>query len=161
MIDGINFYFDKTYYGKGTFECNVFLFTFGLIIIAFFSVGELFITHMLYISKGVTTIEDKSENLFDQLKKNGNDDRAHLERMYETLGTSTCKWMYPSVRKFNVYEGFVKLHEGKTYEEFINEHRQANLKSFNPEFQFMEGRSEMSVSDNNYSNLYDSIKEPI
>ena len=49
MIDGINFYFDKTYYGKGTFECNVFLFTFGLIIIAFFSVGELFITHMLYI----------------------------------------------------------------------------------------------------------------
>ena len=48
---------------------NVFLFTFGLIIIAFFSVGELFITHILYISKGVTTIEDKSENLFDQLKK--------------------------------------------------------------------------------------------
>lgn len=155
MIDGLNFYFDKTHYGKSSLECNLFVITFIIVIISFFSVGELLVTHLLYISKGVTTIEDKSESLYDQLLKRKNDDLSQ-NRMYETLGSSIWSWFSPKVMNFEVYDGYIWLNS-KSYEEYINERRQEYLKTLhNSEFNY----EKLEISLNN-NNLYDSIREPI
>ncbi len=98
MIDGISFYLDKMNYGIETINCKVFLFTFVLIIIAFISVGELLITHLLFILKGVTTIEDKSRNMMDQIVGKDNPDKPDVGFMYqmmEIFGRNCCKWFMP------------------------------------------------------------------
>ncbi len=162
MIDGLGFYFDSSYYGRGTYQCNIFLLTFVIIVIAFLSVGELFVTHLLYIMKGVTTIEDKSQNFFDQLVKSQNGSRGISDHIDEAMGSSACNWFYPSRKSFSVYDGYAWLN-GKSYEEFINERRMAYLKSLDgdvPIYSFID-KSDISFSENNYSNFNDSIRGPL
>jgi hypothetical protein len=55
MIDGVKFYF--TTYGWGNISCKVFTISFLILILLFVSIFELFCSHMVYISRGATTIE--------------------------------------------------------------------------------------------------------
>jgi hypothetical protein len=96
MLDGISFYLDNNNYGLSTIECKVFLFTLIILLIGFGSVGELFITHLLYVAKGVTTIEDKSKSMMDQLINHANVNKGFLESMKEIFGNNACGWMLPT-----------------------------------------------------------------
>jgi hypothetical protein len=159
MADGLGFYLDHNHYGFGTSHCNIFIITLVLVLVAFFSVGELLVTHLLFIAKGVSTIEDKSENMFDQLIKNQNSTKGFLYHMNEIIGGNLCSWFNPNVRKFKVYEGYIWLH-GKTYEEFLNDRRDVYLKTLESGFQYIEStQNEFLTSENNLNN--ESIKKPI
>jgi hypothetical protein len=162
MIDGFGFYLDSTYYGKGTFQCNIFIITFIIIVISFFSVGELFVTHLLYIMKGVTTIEDKSHSFLDQLIKSQASQRGIMDHIEEAIGNNSCNWFYPSKKLFSSYDGYVWLN-GKSYEEFIIESRMAYLKTIdgNVQISCLMDKSDISFSQNNISNFNDSIRKPL
>lgn len=171
MIDGISFYLDSTNYGFQTKECKIFLVTLILLIVGFFSVSELFITHLLYISKGVTTIEDKSVSMMDQLinhshqiknPKNtgtGNEslqNRGFVENMKEMCGMNTCGWICPATQNFSVYDGYIWRTNGESYYEYINEKRMEYLKLFhNADF------NPNDESDSSYLNVNESIKIPV
>jgi hypothetical protein len=60
MLDGVRFYF--VIYGWENRSTQVFTLSFLLLAFAFISIFELFISHMIYISRGATTIEYEGYN---------------------------------------------------------------------------------------------------
>jgi hypothetical protein len=160
MKEGVVFYLNSEFYGLETIQCKIFLISFIFVIIAFVSVAELLITHMLFISKGVSTIEDKSSNMVEGLIKSQSEKGGFLENMKLIGGTNLLNWLLPTNNNFKVYDGYLWL-GGMSYSEYILERRTDYLKIYENEFGVPESNQNNSdlvfEGDDNNENNFDNF----
>jgi hypothetical protein len=93
MIDGLILYY--TIHGWQDTTCKIVTISFVILVLFFLSVLELFISHMMYISRGVTTIEYEGHN--------GNIDKggsfySNLKEVFRK--ENVLYWLWPSCIEF-------------------------------------------------------------
>lgn len=90
-IDAIQHYFVN--YGWENTNCKIITISSIIVIMILISVVDLFIIHLSFISKGVTTIENQG-NLVENLSSEDNK-KSCWQNMKEVMGDNPCNWFLP------------------------------------------------------------------
>jgi hypothetical protein len=168
MIDGIHFYLDQTYYGWQTLDAKLFLVYFVITTLSLIPVGDLFITHLIYIAKGTTTKEHDGKIcdniIFDSSTQSNINNKGFFFNMKEIFGVNICSWLWPSTKHFHPFEGYIWPKDGNNYVDYIIKERMNYInelkKHFNIENENQDESADFEGSFQNNSNS-DSLIDPI
>lgn len=132
--------------------------------IGWISVMELYVTHLYFISNGVTTKEDRTETRTQLIVQKGNSN--FIDNFINVFGYNVIYWFWPKVRNFQPWEGYIGLKE-ESLREFIVRKRNEFVMEWNKEVntgnKVIEERNEDSKEDNNTAmiEIDKSIGEPL
>lgn len=132
MLRGLKFYINSE--EAMTTIILVYILSYLLVVLGLVVTGGLFFTHLTFILRGVTTIEDKG-SLLENIT--GVQINSCMENLREVFGEGNMiTWLWPTVNKSVIYSGYIYSSVGQNeyrhnFEEYIRNERLAFINTLN------------------------------
>lgn len=132
MIDGVRLIIRNQFeaMSQSMIHICLFIFCFGLACVGWISVTELYVTHLYFISRGVTTKEDRTETRTQLIVQNGGNGKGFINNFIDVFGTNVLYWFWPKKKQFVLWEGYIELKD-ETIGEYIVKKRNDFIMEWN------------------------------